>query len=403
MKNNQSHEMHFAYTVNLNTQSETGFLASLTSLSRHLRQPQLATVHLAVSEGSEASVDRLLACWKREFPRFPAVKRRRALRFGELSPAAQAYAKHMQHVCTIKVCGARSDLLNNSAMWLSHLFFEQQFPTLQRLVYVDSDTIVTADVAELFWTDMHGHAFGGRPSAGVTNEAQAALLQLTLSAHSQEYQQLLPQPGAPFVNCGGSLLLDLEQWRDTGFRKRREFVLRTLATHQNEMISFDQSVLNILFCGRLLLLETRWNTPDPASWNVSASPAVLHFGGYWKPWTTEQQWQLYISQHRSGLIASAPTRPDEFRELTSLWRLYQPGCAASRNAPGAEGEHQLFAEHEDAEATRHHSTQYHPHTSRLPATASKPNSTMKASTFATWATPPRWLARMIGWSPHYST
>jgi lipopolysaccharide biosynthesis glycosyltransferase len=319
--------MHVAYTINYANRDETGFSASIASLVRHLQRPQACTIHLVIANRKYnhtlAVLQEQLDCLRRALHPFPAVQLHKMLQLNELSDAAVVYNERARQICCCGACGNRKDLYENNEMWLSHLFFERQFPGIDKLLYVDSDTVVTADVEQLLRQPMK-FGFGGRPSPGIKLGDQVEIMNLS-GVPPSVLKQLVPDASAPFVNCGGSLLLDLSLWRlSSTLATRREFVLRSLAQYQRRMISYDQSVLNILFTGQTDMLEGRWNMVGATDYTLAG---VYHFATrkHWLPWLPEE-------------MALAHGTTEAQRRVSSfLWNMYQPRCNAMGSIPGGGG------------------------------------------------------------------
>ena len=150
------------------------------------------------------------------------------------------------------------------------LFLHEMLPEYGRVLYLDSDIVVQADVRELFETDLCGFALGAMKDFGPTRLKQYAYIRNTLK---------LERPGGYFNS--GVLLMDLEKLRSSEFsRQVRENISSGLSFKW-----VDQDVLNRIFDGRIRYL-------DPA-WNYMALPGkhperkkILHFPGV-KPWFSE--------------------------------------------------------------------------------------------------------------------
>jgi lipopolysaccharide biosynthesis glycosyltransferase len=190
-------------------------------------------------------------------------------------------------------------------------------PGLERVVYLDADTLVTASLAPLGVLDLQG-----APVAAVRNvtepEMQPRLYELGVAPED-------------YFNAG-VLVVDLQQWRaeDAG-RGLVELVRR-----HRDLVWFDQDALNSLFAGRWLPLSPRWNAmnslwtwPDLAveafgEHDVSeatTNPAVLHFEGpgLAKPWhfLCEHPWR----EHYRAVLARTPWAGTPLSDQTLATRL----------------------------------------------------------------------------------
>jgi len=169
-----------------------------------------------------------------------------------------------------------------SASWLPkasclRLLISSYLPKdIQRIIYLDSDIMVTADLGELFHTDMRGHPIAAVQDAGMR----------------QIYCEGLGLDARHYFNAG-VLLIDLTQWCEPAHRALALFAEKG-ATYP----CLDQDVLNIVFKDNWLELDGKWNVteqkqPFASRWfewiwpngreNDRLPPAVYHMTPL-KPW-----------------------------------------------------------------------------------------------------------------------
>jgi lipopolysaccharide biosynthesis glycosyltransferase len=187
---------------------------------------------------------------------------------------------------------------------LARLFLGEVIPqSCRRAIYIDSDTLVKADLHDLWkvaeggdstvWavhdvgTPFAGSAFGIGPMA----EAGCA-------------------PEAAYCNAG-VLLVNLDRWRAERIGERAaEYLVR----FRDRVTMADQEAINVALAGSWSALEPRWNQqgllfdfdwwtrPDPqyqevrehearydadirSRWDaLSRQPFIVHFSGLSKPW-----------------------------------------------------------------------------------------------------------------------
>lgn len=149
-----------------------------------------------------------------------------------------------------------------------------------RIIYLDADIVVLADVRELWASDLKGAPIGAVRDAYVDPD---------------EFAQKWGRPvGKSFYFNAGMMLIDLAQVRaEKSFSAALDFVVK----NNSELLLGDQDALNYTFWGR-------WQSVDPA-WNVQrylspkereeeqqeplrkwwrSAPAMVHFIGVEKPW-----------------------------------------------------------------------------------------------------------------------
>ena len=190
-------------------------------------------------------------------------------------------------------------------------------PGLERVVYLDADTLVTGSLAPLGVIDIQD-----APVAAVRNVTEP------------EMQPRLHELGvAPkdYFNAG-VLVVNLQQWR-------KEDASQALVEHvqrHRDLVWFDQDALNSLFAGRWLSLSPRWNAmnslwswPDLAAEvfgedelrSATTNPAVLHFEGpgLAKPWhfLCEHPWR----QQYQSVLARTPWAGTPPLDRTTATRL----------------------------------------------------------------------------------
>lgn len=149
------------------------------------------------------------------------------------------------------------------AVWFRLALPEILDPSVERVIYLDSDTVVTGDIASLFAADL------GEAALGAVLDYNHAELGKPLGLDS-------------YVNSG-VLLMDLVRWR----RERHFEACLAFAERNRALIRFgDQCALNGHFRDRVRLLEPRWNR-YVVSGDRATDPGdagVLHFITGDKPW-----------------------------------------------------------------------------------------------------------------------
>lgn len=147
---------------------------------------------------------------------------------------------------------------------------------VKRILWLDCDLIVRADLSDLFFTEMGGCCLAGCER---TDRMQASF--------KQYFEKFgLPEP-VHYINAG-VILMDLEALR--------QIEMETLITDCIEKYgadSFkyaDQDLINIIFQGKIKLLDHReYNLmtngePNTAGLSCPDRCAVIHYAGRLKPW-----------------------------------------------------------------------------------------------------------------------
>ena len=151
-----------------------------------------------------------------------------------------------------------------------------------RMLYLDADVIVAADVRALWNTDLGGAPLG-------------AVIDCFVDAHAFAARWGLPSEAPAYFNSG-ILLIDLERVRaERLFTKAIDFAV----AHIGEIYLVDQDALNFVCWGRWARLENAWNTQrhmvipsliaqTPRDRQLQGrAPAIIHYTGPEKPWLSE--------------------------------------------------------------------------------------------------------------------
>ena len=177
----------------------------------------------------------------------------------------------------------------------ARLFFHKLFPELDKILYLDSDIIVTSDIAEIFNQSLDGCAIGACLDPFV---AQSGIEKLKAGKfvptipgfddykynydYFSRYLNLNDSDITTYFNSGMILLnlkkagekLDIE----LPFLLKKRYVMP------------DQDVLNIIFKDDKKILEQRFNVFDSRSHRFISEnheyPVVIHYNGRMKPTLT---------------------------------------------------------------------------------------------------------------------
>ena len=150
------------------------------------------------------------------------------------------------------------------------LFIATMFPHIDKALYLDSDTVIDADVAELFDIDLQGNLI-------------AAVHDNFISANKETTDYVVDALGMPvgdYINSG-VLVMDLKQLRDVDFAGRFTALLNE---HHVESIAADQDYLNVMCHGQIKMLDREWNTMMADGSDGPENPKIIHYNLFGKPW-----------------------------------------------------------------------------------------------------------------------
>jgi lipopolysaccharide biosynthesis glycosyltransferase len=157
--------------------------------------------------------------------------------------------------------------------------------SVNRVIFIDADTIVTDNLSPLWQMELHGHALAAVPEH-----------RLSCKDHGHEF--------GSYFNAG-VMLVDLDQWRQSNLLERGR---RFANNNPDKMRHWDQDVLNHVFANDWLAISDRWNACphlfgltreyDDYDYQFTAeekgamaNPAIVHFAGPGpvKPWNARCQ------------------------------------------------------------------------------------------------------------------
>ena len=150
------------------------------------------------------------------------------------------------------------------------LFLSEMFPEIDKAIYLDADTIINADIAQLYRIDL-GHDL----IAAVADNFVAANPETVY--YSEEG---LGIPCDQYVNSG-MLLMNLKAMREAGFV---DHFVKLLNAYHVESIAADQDYLNVMCRGRILMLGYEWNTMMADGTSGPEHPKIIHYNLFGKPW-----------------------------------------------------------------------------------------------------------------------
>jgi lipopolysaccharide biosynthesis glycosyltransferase len=168
---------------------------------------------------------------------------------------------------------------------------------VDRITYIDIDTVTEGDVCELAATDLGGHPLAARTSVwsvagqwrvagNLLSAEKASDLRRTMSArHPFDYNNF----------NAGVLVLDLARMRADDFVATYLPLVPRFGLH-------DQDVLLAYVGPERAELDEKWNAL-PILHEITA-PGIIHFGGGGKPWGKEltpyrEHWQYYAERVRA--------------------------------------------------------------------------------------------------------
>lgn len=168
------------------------------------------------------------------------------------------------------------------------LFLTSILPAdVRKVIYLDCDLIVNGDISEFWNTDISDVSLG--------------CVEDMWSQMPGNYVRLHYDRKYSYFNAG-VLLINLERLRSAGFEAR---AVRYLKEHADELVFYDQDLLNALLHDDKRFVALRWNVQDGflrrrrtgrmSDEGVAAlehellTPVIIHYTGSKKPWQYKSQ------------------------------------------------------------------------------------------------------------------
>ena len=191
------------------------------------------------------------------------------------------------------------------------LFIPELFPDIDRAIYLDTDTVITDDVAQLYDIDLQGNLMGAVHDQ--TMDVQEALIRYCQAEHGFDTRR--------YINSG-VLLMDCERLREINFVQQ---FAELLNTYHPELAAVDQDYINAMLHDSLLLLDPRFNVLSANGPDDVADPCIIHFNLFNKPWNYPDAlradiWWKYAAQspNYEELLLRLQNFPPINRELDEL-------------------------------------------------------------------------------------
>lgn len=197
------------------------------------------------------------------------------------------------------------DTLGWNNVILSRLLLDQLLPkTVNKIIYLDGDTVVIDSLDELWETDMQNFVIGGSIEPTVDKKRKNSLG--------------IPE-NQPYINSG-VLLINLEKWRNENTGKK---IIEYYKAHDGKLFAADQDAINGTLHGQIYIFSPKFNfytihsyypykmlkkLTSPAAYiseeifkDAFDSPTIIHFLGEDRPWRAgnnhpyKDKYEYYLS------------------------------------------------------------------------------------------------------------
>ncbi|MBU3891557.1 DUF4422 domain-containing protein [Serratia rubidaea] len=232
-----------------------------------------------------------------------------------------------------------------SATTYARLFIPKLFSEFDKVIFIDSDTVVESDIAELMTVSL-----GNNLVAAVKDIVMEGFI--LFGAMSQSSDGVMPAKEYLSGSLGmkdpdgyfqaGILVFNIAQ-----MRQENTFEALMLAMREKEYWFLDQDIMNKVFHGRVHYLPFEWNVyhgngnTDEFFPNLPFAtymrflearkkPKMIHFAGENKPWNTRHV-DFFDNYHKN--VVKTPWALEAYERLIKGYVVSSDGNLATNNAP----------------------------------------------------------------------
>ena len=150
------------------------------------------------------------------------------------------------------------------------LFIPAMFPQYDKGIYIDSDVVLTEDIAKLYDTDIGDNLIGACNDLSIADVPPlVAYTENAIGVKRHEY-----------INSG-VLLMNMKLMREHDLEGH---FLQLLSTYHFDSIAPDQDYLNAMCNGRIYYLDAAWDAMPNDAKPPLAKTNLIHYNLFSKPW-----------------------------------------------------------------------------------------------------------------------
>lgn len=150
------------------------------------------------------------------------------------------------------------------------LFIPAMFPQYDKGIYIDSDVVVTGDLAELYNIDLKDNYIGACADKSVVDVPPLA----------NYMEQAVGVDRHNYINSG-VLLMNLKKLREVELDNH---FISLLNTYHFDCIAPDQDYLNAMCYGKILYLSEAWDAMPTEDKPEIENVKIIHYNLFSKPW-----------------------------------------------------------------------------------------------------------------------
>ena len=156
----------------------------------------------------------------------------------------------------------------SKAVYFYRFFVPRLFPLYEKAVYVDSDTILRGDVAELFDMELGENLVLAMVDPKVRD----------IPEFRKYVEKALGVPHEEYVN-DGVMLMNLKKMRKVKYLSK---MVEMMQEYDADLVAPDQDYLNVIGRGQIGHFGEEWNAAPTAEFDEGTK--LVHFNLFNKPW-----------------------------------------------------------------------------------------------------------------------
>ena len=260
-----------------------GALAAINSIVRNAEHPQEIFFHFVVGVGESPEFLQSI----REYLPDPGF-RYEIKEFGP-NPLLEDYIRAGQ---AFTYATSESQVLNFSRYYLAEIY-----PSLRKVIYLDADLVVRADVADLF----HLGSLEGHVLAAVSDGTFDSWEEYT----KKDSRHLRHIESKQLTFNNGVFVTDVSKWREQGVLEKLEGWIKIHRQALEDFYFGTQSIMNLAFYRDFQQLPAAWNV-QPMGWyddipeETIRNGKILHWAGRRKPWLADGLYKEYWIDYAVG-------------------------------------------------------------------------------------------------------
>ncbi len=221
--------------------------------------------------------------------------------------------------------GFRFDTTGWNEIVLARLLMSRFLPEeLEKVLYLDGDTIVRGSLKELWDTDLEGFTLGAVVEPTANKERRKKL----------EIEQF------PYYNAG-VLLVNLSNWRRSNAESR---ILSYCARNSDKLFANDQDAINVVLKDEIRALSPSYNfsnvftyypfktlnklmpgfCDEETFFEAKSNPCVIHYLGEERPWRkgSTHAYKLDYDYYLSKTPWNKTPKEDGWKFYFVVWRIF---------------------------------------------------------------------------------